>query len=288
MNDMVRGTAVITGASSGIGLAAVSTLAADGWQVVATARNPDRAESLQDLAASSERIKLGRLDVTQPESVAAAFAEIRGRHGSIELLVNNAGAGYRGTLEQVTDEELQEVMDLNFFGVARCTRAVLAGMRELGRGRILTVTSLNGVVAMPFSDAYNASKFAVEGLMEGLAPVMRQFGVHVSVLEPGPVQTAFLANSGGRTAKAADDDPYGALLDGYNSTMASLTSGGTGESAEHVGQVIAEIASEQNPTFRYQSDDFPRQIAGQKLVDPTGESVVAQTSMLLKSGSGDI
>ncbi|MGB6056985.1 MAG: SDR family oxidoreductase [Microthrixaceae bacterium] len=285
MSEVARGTAVVTGASSGIGLAAVEALAADGWHVVATARNPDRAEHLQEIVAeSSGGIELGTLDVTDPGSVTAAIADVVASHGSIDLLVNNAGAGHRGTLEQLSDQDLETVMDLNYLGVARCTRAALPGMRELGRGRIITVTSLNGVVAMPFSDAYNASKFAVEGLMEGLAPVMRQFGVHVSVLEPGPVQTAFLRNAGGHMTKAADNDPYGALLDGYNATMASLSSGSTGESAEHVGQVIAEIARDPNPTLRYQSDDFPRQIAGQKLVDPTGESVVAQTSFLLQSG----
>ncbi|HTO01144.1 MAG TPA: SDR family oxidoreductase [Microthrixaceae bacterium] len=275
-----RGTAVVTGASSGIGLAAVEALVADGWHVVATARNPDGAERLREIASSSDLIELGTLDVTRPESVTAAFSQILARHGSIELLVNNAGAGHRGTLEQLTDDDLQQVMDLNFLGVARCTREVLPSMRERRRGRIITVTSLNGVVAMPFSDAYNASKFAVEGLMEGLAPVMRQFDVHVSVLEPGPVKTAFLQNIGGRTEKAADDDPYGPLLDSFNSMMTSLSTG-SGESAEHVGQVIAEIARDPSPTLRYQSDDFPRQIAGQKLVDPTGESIVAQTSMLI-------
>ena len=197
--------------------------------------------------------------------------------------MNNAGAGHRGTLEQLSDDELVAVMDLNFLGVARCTRAVLPGMRERRQGRILTVTSLNGVVAMPFSDAYNASKFAVEGLMEGLAPVMRQFGVFVSVLEPGPVQTAFLQNAGGRMEKASDDDPYGALLDGYNATMAAMTTG-DGESAEHVGQVIAEIARDPSPHLRYQSDEFPRMIAGQKLADTTGESIVAGTSMFLNAG----
>ncbi|MGB3412426.1 MAG: SDR family oxidoreductase [Microthrixaceae bacterium] len=287
MVEVARGTAVVTGASSGIGLAAVEALAADGWQVVATARNPDKAERLREIAAgSSDRIELGTLDVTDPGSVTAAIADVIARHESIELLVNNAGAGHRGTLEQLSDQDLEAVMDLNYLGVARCTREVLPGMRELGRGRIITVTSLNGVVAMPFSDAYNASKFAVEGLMEGLAPVMRQFGVHVSVLEPGPVQTAFLQNAGGQTAKASDDDPYGPLLDSYNATMASLSTGSTGESAEHVGQVIAEIARDPAPALRYQSDDFPRQIAGQKLVDPTGESVVAQTSILLQGGVG--
>jgi hypothetical protein len=107
--------------------------------------------------------------------------------------------------------------------------------------------------------------------------------VFVSVLEPGPVKTAFLQNAGGRMAKAESDDPYGRLLDGYNATMAAMSSGG-GESAEHVAEVIAEIARADEPLLRYQSDEFPRTIAGQKLVDTTGESIVAATVSLLQTG----
>jgi len=136
---------------------------------------------------------------------------------------------------------------------------------------------------MPFSDAYNASKFAVEGLMEGLAPVVRTFGVSVSILEPGPVKTAFLQNAGGHTAPADADDPYGPLLDAYNATMAALTTG-DGETAEHVGRVIAEIARSEEPHLHYQSDEFPRSIAAQKLTDPTGDTIIATTSMLLRHG----
>lgn len=281
-----RGTAIVTGASSGIGLAAVAALAADGWRVVATARHPENAENLQALARSDDRIELATLDVTVPESVTSAIDGVLERHGSVELLVNNAGAGHRGTLEQLTDDDLRGVLELNLLGVARCTRAVVPGMRTNRRGRILTVTSLNGVVAMPFSDAYNVSKFAVEGLMEGLAPVMRTFDVYVSVLEPGPVQTAFLANAGGHTDKADTDDPYGPLLDTYNAALAAMTTG-DGESAEHVGQVIAEIARTPEPSLRYQTTEFPRSIAAQKLVDTTGDTIVAATSMLLHSGTPD-
>jgi NAD(P)-dependent dehydrogenase (short-subunit alcohol dehydrogenase family) len=101
--------------------------------------------------------------------------------GGIDLLVNNAGAGHRGTFEQLTMEELSHAIALNSFGVARVTKAVLPAMRTARTGRVISVTSLNGVVALPFSDAYNAAKFAVEGLME-MGTVMREFGVYISVL----------------------------------------------------------------------------------------------------------
>ena len=207
-----QGTALVTGASSGIGLATVAALAADGWRVVGTARQPSRADELNELAASTDSLEVRPLDVTIPESVTDCIAGVLADRGAVDLLVNNAGAGHRGTLEQLDDQVLRGALELNFFGVARVTRAVIPGMRTRRSGRIVTVTSSNGVIAMPFSDAYNASKFAVEGLMEGLAPVLATFGVFVSILEPGPVRTAFLRNAGGRTGEIDTADPYAELL----------------------------------------------------------------------------
>ena len=275
--------AVVTGASSGIGLAAVAALAGDGWQVVATARNPERSEQLRQLTdGDSPAVTLKALDVTDDASVAACVEAVAAEHGAIDLLLNNAGGGYRGTLEQLSLDDLAKSLDLNFFGVARVTKAVLPLMRSAGSGRIITVTSMNGVLAMPFSDAYNAGKFAVEGLMEGLAPVLRQFGVYVSILEPGPVRTAFLANLGGHAQGAAADDPYRELLDRYNARMAALGAGG--QSPESVAEVICRIASDPDPALRYQSSDAARVLAGRKLVDPTGTSILAGTAMMFGDG----
>jgi short-subunit dehydrogenase len=142
-------------------------------------------------------------------------------------------------------EELSHAIALNSFGVARVTKAVLPAMRTARTGRVITVTSLNGVVALPFSDAYNAAKFAVEGLMESLATVMREFGVYISVLEPGPVRTAFFANVGGYVDNISNDDPYAELINRFNRRMAALGSGG--QSAESVADVIREIAAEPSP-----------------------------------------
>jgi NAD(P)-dependent dehydrogenase (short-subunit alcohol dehydrogenase family) len=220
------GTAVITGASSGIGLATTRALAAAGWTVVATARHPETAGPLQAIAREQPAVALRALDVTSDESVDECIGSILAEHGTVDLLVNNAGAGHRGTLEQLTLDELSRAMELNFFGVARVTKAVLPAMRIARAGRIITVTSLNGVVALPFSDAYNAAKFAVEGLMESLAAVMREFGVHISVLEPGPVRTAFFANVGGHVDNIDHDDPYAELINRFNARMAALGAGG--------------------------------------------------------------
>ncbi|GAA3765085.1 SDR family oxidoreductase [Microbacterium kribbense] len=273
-------TAVITGAGSGIGLAAARALAVAGWDVVATARRPEASEALQALAAELPAVTLRSLDVTSDESVAACIGAVLAERGGIDLLVNNAGAGHRGTLEQLSLDELAASLQLNFFGVARVTKAVLPGMRAARSGRVITVTSLNGVVALPFSDAYNAGKFAVEGLMESLAAVMREFGVFVSVLEPGPVNTPFFAHVGGHVHDIPADDPYRDLITRFNGRLAAM--GAAGQSAQSVGEVIRDIAADPAPALRYQSSDQARGLVAQKLIDPTGTSVVHETGKLLQ------
>jgi short-subunit dehydrogenase len=240
--------AVVTGASSGIGLATTRALAAAGCNVIATARHPETAESLRQIADELSGVELRSLDVTSDESVASCIGSVLTDLGRIDLLVNNAGAGHRGTSEQLTMDELSHAMELNFFGVARVTKAVLPAMRAARTGRVITVTSLNGVLALPFSDAYNAAKFAVEGLMESLARVMREFGVYISVLEPGPVRTAFFTNVGGHVDNISDDDPYGELINRFNRRMAAL--GASGQSAESVADLIGEIAADPSPALR--------------------------------------
>lgn len=273
-------TAVITGASSGIGLATTRALAKAGWHVVATARRPETADSLQAVADQLPNVELRALDVTIEASVDSCITSVYADCGSIELLVNNAGAGHRGTLEQLSLDELSQAMELNFFGVARVTKAVLPAMRTARSGRIITVTSLNGLLALPFSDAYNASKFAVEGLMEGLATVLREFGVYVSLVEPGPVRTAFFANVGGHVDNIDADDPYRELINRFNERISTMGSGG--QSAESVADVIREIAEDPSPALRYQSSEEARAIAAQKLADTTGRSILAGTGALLQ------
>jgi NAD(P)-dependent dehydrogenase (short-subunit alcohol dehydrogenase family) len=274
--------AVVTGGSSGIGLATTRALAAAGWNVIATARSPEMAESSRGIADELSGVQLRTLDATSDVSVESCISSILTDLGSIDLLVNNEGAGRRGTLEQLTMDELAQAMELNFYGVARVTKAVLPAMRAARTGRVITVTSLNGIVALPFSDAYNAAKFAVEGLMESLAPVMREFGVYISVLEPGPVRTAFFANVGGHVDNITADDPYGELINRFNRRMAAL--GSSGQSAQSVADVIREIASDPSPALRYQSSEQSKAIAARKLVDTTGRSILAATATLFHRG----
>lgn len=273
--------AMVTGCSSGIGLATAAALARSGCHVVATVRNPDRAGRLS-AEAHGNSMEVCRLDVTDPDSIAACVAGVLADHGRIDVLVNNAGGGCRGTLEQLDDATIAASMDLNFWGAVRCTRAVIPAMRAAGGGNIVTVTSMNGVIGMPFSDAYNASKFAVEGLMEGLAPVLASFGIGVSVIEPGPANTGFAANvqrAATPDSAAGEGDPYAEMSAAYEQTLRSLFT--VGQTAEQVAAVVAEAALADRPQLRYQSSPAASAMAGRKLVDVTGNSVLAATSALV-------
>lgn len=273
--------AIVTGTSSGIGLASALTLAKAGLSVIATVRGePARMDVLEQAAHAGVQLDVRLLDVTDDASVAAAIGGVLSDHGRIDVLVNNAGVGHRGTLEQLTLDEMAASMDVNFWGVARMTHAVIPGMRAARRGRIVTVTSMNGLIAMPFSDAYNAAKFAVEGLMEGLAPVMASFGVHVSVIEPGPVRTAFFSNMAGKVGVSAPDDPYAQMMACYNAALAALMSEG-GETPQGVAAVVMEAVTSEAPRFRYQSSAAASAMAARKVVDVTGDSIVQATRALL-------
>jgi NAD(P)-dependent dehydrogenase (short-subunit alcohol dehydrogenase family) len=273
---LMKKIALVTGTSSGIGLSTAVLLGKAGFTTVATLRDLSRAKTLQERARSEGvTLDLRALDVCSQGSVDACVAQVREQYGAIDVLVNNAGAGIIGTVEQLPVEAVQANFDVNFFGVWRMTRAVIPAMRAARSGRIITVASLGGVVALPFSEAYSASKFAVEGMMESLAPVMARFGVHVSIIEPGAVNTGFLAarNATEEKRKASQiDDPYAELLEAYQRSVNARFTGG--QSADEVAAVIVEAATAEAPHLRYQTSDYARGVATQVRRDPDGDALV--------------
>jgi NAD(P)-dependent dehydrogenase (short-subunit alcohol dehydrogenase family) len=268
--------AVVTGASSGIGLASAVALAHAGFTVVAAARDPGRiSAALAALPTPRPVLHLQRLDVTQDDSVSACVAAVLQAHGRLDLLLNNAGCGFVGTLESTPHREALRVMDVNFHGVWRMTQAVLPSMRQAGAGRVLTLSSIGGVLGQPFNDAYCAAKFAVEGLMESLAPVTRRFGVHMSLIEPGAVATEFVNNADTQTGTRDLPEVYATQLKSY--LQASQKVFAQAQSAQDVAKVIVEAATAVQPLFRYQTSAAMRQMAGVKLADVSGEAGIALT-----------
>jgi NAD(P)-dependent dehydrogenase (short-subunit alcohol dehydrogenase family) len=273
-------TALVTGTSSGIGLSTALELAKAGFAVTATMRDVAKSEVLMTRAkAEGVTVGVAQLDVQDDTSVKNAVAAFMQKHGQIDVLINNAGAGYLGTLEQTPLEDVQRVMDVNFFGVWRVTQAVLPHMREAKSGRIISVSSIGGLVGQVFNDAYCAAKFALEGAMESLAPVAKQLGIHVSIIEPGPVNTEFVANVGGLLKRQPSaNDPYLPLQQAYiNFTQKAFTGGQT---PGDIAKVILGAATSEAPHLRYVTSEAVRQRASLKYVDPTGDSVIAAMSKI--------
>lgn len=180
------GTVLITGSSSGIGAEAARTFLNDDWTVYATARDLD---DLQELETAGCRI--AQLDVTRPEQVSDVVDRIIAEDGRIDCLVNNAGYGQFGPLEEIPTKELHEQFDVNVYGPHRLIRAVLPQMRDQGRGRIVNVSTFGGRVAVPGGGAYCGSKFAIEAMSDALRMEVEPQGIDVVVIEPGLVDTGF-------------------------------------------------------------------------------------------------
>ncbi|MFE2108857.1 SDR family NAD(P)-dependent oxidoreductase [Kitasatospora sp. NPDC059463] len=277
--DRIDRIVLITGTSSGIGLAAAVAAARAGFRVVATMRDPGRRGALLEAAGAAGvagRVEVARLDVTDAGSVAACLAGVLDRHGRLDAVVNNAGAGRVGTVEQDGLGPVREAMEVNYFGVVEVTRAALPHLRASG-GRVVTVTSVGGVVGQPFNEAYCAAKFAVEGFMESLAPVAATVGVAVTVVEPGAVASEFVASQGiDLPALLEAAGPYAPALDAYAArTRAAFDQAQTPEQA--AGAVLDALTAER-PPFRLQTSERARAFVGAKLADLDGSAVQGLTA----------
>ena len=264
--------ALVTGSSSGIGLSACALLAEAGFRVVATMRDPKRSDAL---LARVPGVEIRQLDVQDDASVEVCLADVAEAHGRLDVVLCNAGAGYLGACEDTPIEDAQRVLDLNFFGVWRVTQAALPVLRRQGHGRLIAVSSVGGLIGQPFNDAYCAAKFAVEGFYESLAPVARRLGVHVSIVEPGPVNTEFVASVSRDVAGRHEpvSEPYRAMMAAYReATTAAFAR--AGQSPDEVARVIVEVARAETPHFRYVTSELVRSVVATKYVDPTGDAVV--------------
>ena len=230
---------LVTGASSGIGREIARVLAENGFEVFGSVRKPDAGDSAKNFAEV-------RMDVTDGESVIQAVSTVLERAGRIDVLINNAGYGLMGALEETSVLEAQQLFDVNFFGVMRVTGAVLPTMRRQKQGRIVNVSSLMGVVPAPFLGVYAASKHALECYTETLDHEVRNLGIRALLVEPGFTKTNFEMNG-----------KYAALsLDAYESRrkrVAVLMKGqfAKGAEAAAVAAVVLRAATDASPRLRY-------------------------------------
>lgn len=187
----IKKNILITGCSSGIGLGLAEGLQRRGYRVFATVRKTEDVARLE-----AQGLESVQLDVNDSNSIQTAVQEIlRRTDGKIYALINNAGYGQPGAVEDLGREVLRSQFETNVFGALELTNSVLPGMRTQGQGRIINISSLLGLVALPFRGAYNASKFALEGLTDTLRLELRGSGVFISLIEPGPIRSEFRPNS---------------------------------------------------------------------------------------------
>ena len=187
------GAWLITGCSTGIGRHIALAALARGHHVAVTARNPTAVEDI--VAKHPDRATALALDVTNRDQVAIAVAEAERTFGGIEVLVNNAGYGYMAAVEEGEDDEVRAMFDTNYFGVVDMIKATLPGMRRRGRGHIINISSMTGLVANPPNVYYSSTKFALEALTEGLAKEVAPFNIRVTAIEPGAFRTDWSTRS---------------------------------------------------------------------------------------------
>jgi NAD(P)-dependent dehydrogenase (short-subunit alcohol dehydrogenase family) len=238
--------ALVTGTSSGIGLATAVTLARGGHKVIATIRNLDAAGEIQKIVEPEGLpVTVAALNVDHDGSVNDAVDRVLAENGRIDVLVNNAGIpGGGGSVEEVPMEVFRQVMETNFFGALRCIKAVLPTMRENHRGCIVNVTSVSGRIALASQAPYAASKWAFEALSECLAQEMKAFNVRVAIIEPGIIATPIFS----KTGPAPKDSPYPHLRRLEALFSASLTNP---TSPYVVGEQIRQIVEGDSWQLRY-------------------------------------
>jgi short-subunit dehydrogenase len=248
MTAQVKKTAIVTGASSGIGSATAQALVQAGYTVFGTSRTPD--------AKTTDGVTMLPLDVTSDTSVSELVSAVLAATGQIDLLVNNAGLGLIGGAEESSIAQVQALFDVNLFGVIRLTNATLPAMRERRQGRIVNISSVLGLIPAPYSAHYSATKHALEGYPDSLDHEVRAFNIRISLVEPAYTRTVFDKNALAPDARiAAYDEARNGIVDLTKNVMA------TADAPEVVAKVVVAAARAREPRRRYTAGKVAKQIA---------------------------
>lgn len=232
----------ITGANSGFGLAIATAASAAGHTVIGTVRSE---ASRADLAAQLPDIHTTLCDVTDFDRIPAIVEQVEKDHGPVDVLINNAGYGHEGVLEESPIEEMRRQFDVNVFGAVAVAKAFLPRFRQRRRGFIVNVTSMGGMITMPGIGYYCGSKFALQGISEVMRSEMAPFGVHVTTLCPGSFRTDWAGRSMIRTERSIDD--YDALFDPIRQARQEKSGRQLGDPAKLAAAVLSLIQSDAPP-----------------------------------------
>ncbi len=242
---------LITGATSGIGEAVARQAAAQKAKLVLAARREGILQTIKDIVEKqgAEAI-IVPTDMADTDQVKALADKALNQFGQVDILVNNAGFGQMGPIEEIPAEAVKYQFEVNVFGLLTLTRALIPAMRQRQQGRIINISSVAGQISMPFSGVYNASKFALEALSDALRVELTPFGIHVVVVEPGPVATDFFQIAKEKTVSfVSPEGPYRSLLEGMDEMSSSVS--GFAWPVERVATVILKSMSDRKPASRY-------------------------------------
>lgn len=240
--------ALVTGASGGIGGETVRQLAEGGWTVYAGARKRDDLENLV-----RREVRPVPLDVTDDGSMRAAVETVLAGSGRIDLLVNNAGYGLYGPLEELNLDDVRRQFETNVFGLVRMTQLVLPAMRQQGAGRVVNVGSIGGVITTPMGSAYYATKFALEAISDVLRVEVAPFGIDVVLVQPTGVRTGFFDKVRGSMPETGPGSPYATQKDAFARAMSFVEHSAGTLTPEAVARVIVRAATDRRPRPRYKA-----------------------------------
>ena len=249
MNAIMEKVALVTGSSSGIGLETSLALARNGFHTFATMRDINKDEEIKEVVRKENlNVEILQLDVDNEESVNEVINTIMERKDRIDVLINNAGYGMWGTVEDVSINEFKEQFETNFFSIIRLIHRVAPIMRKQGSGDIVNISSVAGRIGFPVSPAYISSKFALEGLSESLRFELMPFGVNVIIIEPGVIKTNFF-NSMKLAKKSNQDSEYKEITEKVISGVKMMAEMGT--HPKEVADAVVKALKEENPHPRY-------------------------------------
>lgn len=268
---------LVTGTSTGLGTSIAVLAAQAGHQVYATMRDTGKSGALSQAAADAGvSVTILPLDVESTDSVNKCVELIIASEGRIDVLVNNAGSGFARSTEQASEDDIAWIMNVNFMGVVRTTKAVIPHMRAARSGHIINISSVGGVVGQPFNEVYCASKFAVEGYTEALASyVQPNFGISFTAVEPGGIKSEF-ANA----AMAHVQSTGGMLQDEYLPILMKYVGGAQArgdtayQTADEVAQVVIDCMASENPPIRIRTSPWANDLCELKTsADPDGRKL---------------
>jgi NAD(P)-dependent dehydrogenase (short-subunit alcohol dehydrogenase family) len=278
-NKSANKVAIVTGSATGIGYETAIHLARNGFYTYATMRNTEKAKDINEIASiKALPLSIIQLDVTDVVSINAAIDAVIKQSGRIDVLVNNAGYGLFGSIEDMSLQELKAQYETNVFGLFRVTQSVLPHMRKQHSGAIINISSLAGRVGLPLSAAYVSTKFALEGLSESMAYELRPFGIKVVIIEPGAIKTRFRSEQPAHVTNS----PYFSMTQSTLQALEGMVSQGI--PPKEVAQVVIDAINNPEPKFRYVVGKDAEEIieASRKLPEQELFQTISQT--ILKKG----